>query len=216
MGFQIGEWRFQQVERPGARAVPRHRLGGGGSRPQHLGRGFTLIELLLAMTLLVLLTSVIVLNVEGMLPSFRIEGSARELGAAASQARDEAALTGKPHGIVYDLDRDCFRLLAPREEEAEGADLDDGEAGPPEMEALPPRALHDGVFFKDVSLGARRKKMRGKVKVLFDPDGPGMPHSIHLADRDGNEYTVEVNPFTGAVSFFEGYREFDLFWDEDR
>ena len=57
--------------------------------------------------------------------------------------------------------------------------------------------------------------MNGRVKVLFEPDGTGTPHSVHLTDREKSDYTIEVNPFTGSVVFFEGYREFDLFVNEE-
>ncbi|MHC5039514.1 MAG: pilus assembly FimT family protein [Planctomycetota bacterium] len=182
-------------------------------------RGFTLIEILLATSLLVLVISFVVLNVEGMVPTYRMEGAARELGATVADVQSQAVISGKIHGIVYDITGGRYWILAPPEEkeEEEEEERDDEEAVDQTKRLVPlkPFSLHQGIDFKDVSLGGRRKKLNGRVKIYFQPDGPGMPHAVHLMDREGREYTIEVNPFTGSIEFFEGYKEFDLFLEVD-
>jgi type II secretory pathway pseudopilin PulG len=173
------------------------------------------VELLLTVTLLGIVVSYIVINVEGMIPTYRMEGAARELGATVAEVQAQAAVRGRTHGIVYDLSSDSYWILTPREEEEGSEDEDKKKNKPVELDSLTPRKLHDGVRFKDISLGGQRKKLNGRVKILFDPEGTGMPHSIHLEGRDEKAYTIEVNPFSGTVEFFEGYRKFDLFLDEE-
>jgi type II secretory pathway pseudopilin PulG len=186
-------------------------------------KAFTLIELLLTTTLLVMLVTAVVVNVEGIIPEYRLEGAAREIGATAAEVQSTAALTGKIHGIVYDITAGEYWILAPPEmtEEEAAAEANGTESArerKSERELLVPLnpfRLHGSLSIKDISLGGKRTRTRGQVRVLFDADGTGPPHSVHLADRDGKEYTVEINPFAASVEYFEGRREFDAFLDEE-
>jgi hypothetical protein len=175
------------------------------------------VELLLTVTLLALVVTYVVINVEGLIPVYRLEGAARELGATVAEVQAQAAVKGKTHGIVYDLTGGRYWILAPDQVEEGEVEVDEeeGEKKPIRLIALRARRLHKGITFKDVSLGGERKKFNGEVKILFDPEGAGMPHAVHLEGSKERAYTVEVNPFAGTVEFFKGYREFDLFLEEE-
>lgn len=163
-----------------------------------------------------LAVTVIVVNVEGVVPAYRLEGAARELGATAAEVQANAAVTGKIHGLVYDLSAGEYWILAPPEA-PEGADSEaaaadeEKKAETDALVPLPPFRLHKNLRFKDLSLGGKRTRMRGRVRILFHPDGSGPPHAVHLVDAEGKEYTVEINPFAQSVEFFEGRRDFDAF-----
>lgn len=182
-------------------------------------RAFTLIELLLTTTLLILAVSFVVIAVENLVPSFRIEGAARELGTTVADVQATAAVTGRLHGVVYDLNNAQYWILAPPETEDGEEDRWENDDDPLEearrLEALEPFSLHDGVNFKDVALGGSRIKTTGRVKILFEPNGAGPPHAVHLIDEEDNEFTVEVNPFAGTVEFREGFHAFDIFIDDE-
>jgi len=186
-------------------------------------KAFTLIELLLTTTLLVMLASAVVINVEGIIPEYRIEGAAREIGATAAEVQSAAALSGKIHGIVYDITAGEYWILAPPEVPeggeavaAQTSEIRSAKERRSESDLLVPLnpfRLHRSLSIKDISLGGKRTRTRGQVRVLFDPDGTGPPHAVHLADKDGKEYTVEINPFAASVEYFEGRREFDAFFE---
>ena len=42
------------------------------------------------------------------------------------------------------------------------------------------------------------------VKIDFMPSGGSHWHLIYLTNEDGEFYTVEVNPFTGAAEVYPG------------
>lgn len=176
------------------------------------GRGFSLIELLFVVALLGLLASAAFVSVGTLVPSHRIESSARRLAATVSNLRAEAALRGAPHGLVYDLDRNTFAVLAPPEQD------DDAPAEPLALEdlvELEPTPLDRAIAFEDVSFG-ERKAFRGRVKIFFGTTEPAPPHLVHLKGPDGLRYTVEVNTVTGLVEVFPSYREFDVLLTEEK
>lgn len=181
-----------------------------GSKSQNLG--FSLIELVVVVAVLSLLAASAFVGVGAVVPEFQMESAARRLAAAVANVRAEAALSGKAHGIVYDLDKSTYAVLAPPEveegEEEKPLDLED-------LEELKARPLGRGVTFDALSYG-ERKIYRGRVKVYFGTVEPAAPHLLLLKGRDGLEYTVEVNPITGLVEVHEGHRDFDVVLTEEK
>lgn len=188
-------------------------------------RGFTLIELL-AVVALVALVGALVLPRIGIGGERRTLSEAEQLAASLELARQRAAVTGVPHRLHLDLDRQGYRLewLA-REEEQEappaGADApaphpaDRDWARAPTIPMTPPQRetrswrpvpgpvgatswITEGIAVVAVQT-PEGVATEGSLFATFGPDGSGDAAVLEMADEQGNRLTLEVAPLADAV-----------------
>ena len=191
-------------------------------------RGFTLIELL-AVVALVALVAAIALPRLGIGGDRRILAEAEQLAASLEFTRQRAAVTGVPHRLVMDLDRQAYRIEAWREAPPEPGSAAGSAGG--ETEPWHP-ADRDWADVRNLPMAAPREAARtwqpipgglgastpipvgmailgvetpegvadaGRVLLVFGADGSGDAARIELADEDGNPITLESAPLAHAV-----------------
>jgi len=185
----------QPARRPPGRSLeaarPRRRLAGCES-------AFTLLELLLVLFVVGLLAAVLI-------PRFtttshaRLKSAAARISATARHLAAEAAFTGRPYRLHYDLDRHrCWvTVLARRQDSVEFV----RDRSP----LTRPLALAPDIAFVNVTLPSSGVVTSGQVFTHFYPQGYTDPTVIHLGGRDGRFYTVVIPPLTGEPRTIEGY-----------
>lgn len=172
--------------------MPTSAAGNWNSR-----RGFTLIELAVVLVLLSLFVSLSVplLNRSGDGPLRR---EARRLGHGIRYLADEAALSGQPHRLVIDFNR--------QEISAQRLEID-GTWTP--LEGLGRgRELPDTVRLTELTLPGRGRFSEGQVALRIDPGGWLDPALLYLRDDQDRELTLQLLPLTGAMDIYEGHHEF--------
>lgn len=159
--------------------------------------GFTLVEV----SVVVLLIGIFALLT---VPRFNFSGAA-QLSAAAKRLSNtsryllnEAALTGREHRLVYDLERGTYRALVLRP---------DGELVAVGGQAKPV-TLGSDIRFRDLTLPGRGMFSSGEVVTRIYPAGWQEETIVHLENRKGEQLTVHLSPLSGVAETYEGYRDF--------
>ncbi|WP_197463731.1 pilus assembly FimT family protein [Desulfuromonas sp. DDH964] len=169
-----------------------------GRRPHWSAAGFTLIELAVVLLLLGIFTALVVPLFAG-IGDDALQISARRLAGTAKYLYNEAALTGRPHRLVFDLDGGEFggrRLETSNELVTLGGTGSD-------------HALPDAVRFRDVVVAGRGKLSSGSIYAAVLPVGWIDETVVHLEGSGGKQLTLRIAPLTGSSEVYEGYREFD-------
>jgi general secretion pathway protein H len=159
--------------------------------------GFTLLELGVVITLLALF-SLLTIPLFGGTGTSNLGYSARCLNGTIKYLFNEAALTGREHRLVYNLDRGTYRAQVL---EANGEIITLSGLGR-ETE------LAGDVRFRDLQLPDRGTFTTGEVTVRMHPAGWVEETRVHLEDGSGNALTLHVMPLTGTAEIFEGYKTF--------
>ena len=155
--------------------------------------GFTLLELGVVITLLALFSLLTIPLFGG---TSKLGYSARCLNGTIKYLFNEAALTGREHRLVCNLDRGTYS--------AQVLDTDG------EVVTLSgigrETTLAGDVRFRDLQLPDRGTFTSGEVTVRMHPAGWVEETSVHLEDGSGNALTLHVMPLTGTAEIFEGYK----------
>jgi general secretion pathway protein H len=159
--------------------------------------GFTLIEVSVVMLLISIFAFLAIprLNFSG---SDRLSATAKRLSNTSRYLINEAALTGREHRLVYDLEHGSYRAMIL---EADGELTTVG--GPGKL-----ARLHEDVRFRDLTLPGRGTFSTGEVVTRIYPAGWQEETIVHLVNRQGEQLTVRLSPLTGLAETYEGYREF--------
>jgi len=160
-------------------------------------RGFTLLELALVLLIIGLFATLTLPYVSGV-GGNQLDASARRLAGVVKYLYNEAALTGREHRLLFNLDQQGF-LGQVLEDSGELVALS-GSAGA--------KTLPSSVRFKDVRLPASGTFTEGEHSARILPVGYMDETVIHLQDQAGKMLTLHVNPYTGMTEVFDGYREF--------
>ena len=192
-----------------------HNLPGGLRAARAARAGFTLVEL--AMVILLLGLMILVVVVGGYM-AFRdkeqLKDEARSLAGFLEEVRTLSALKGKRYTVEYDLDLDDqkYFVWAPKTVEAgDIVDSDDEEESRVAVgfHPMPTRNRSDGsrvysTWIDHIAFGDGSEADEDKIKIDFMPTGGSHWHLVYLTNEDGDFYTVEVNPFTGAAEVYPG------------
>ena len=127
-----------------------------------------------------------------------LAATAKRLGGTTKYLFNEAALTGREHRLVYDLERGSYRA-ARLEASGELMPLD----GPGKL-----TTLRGEVRFRDLTVPGRGTFTSGEVTTTIHPAGWLEETIVHLENRKGEQLTVHVSPLTGGVETYPGYRDF--------
>ena len=166
-------------------------------RVRHLSdqSGFTLIELGVVVTLLALF-SLLTIPLFGATGTSKVGYSARRLNGMVKYLFNEAALTGREHRLIYNLDSGTYRA---RILQADGEVVDLPGLGRETQ-------LTGNVRFRDLQLPGRGTFTAGEVTVRIHPSGWLEETGVHLEDGSGNALTLHFMPLTGTAEIFEGYK----------
>jgi len=183
-------------------AIPEHSRHSGPHRGGQAG--FTLVELLIVLTILVVASGFVIMNLDGVTSEGRLRSAGRDLANHLKYARGFAIVTGKPMYMYYDRDESAYYLTRCYYGEERGA---------PRHEEL--RTVEHRW---DLPRGIRLHSVVSTIKTAerfierfdFTPFGASVSHSVFLKGPDEDEWlTVEVNGLTGHVAIHKYYKEFD-------
>ncbi|MGE0435146.1 MAG: Tfp pilus assembly protein FimT/FimU [Planctomycetota bacterium] len=187
--------------------------------PGRTSRGFTLIEIIAVIMIIGIMFTIVILNIDGMIPGEKIKAEARSIGQLLQLARSEAAGKGVNYGIVYDLSKHRYWLLTPVNKEqtysTEHA-TEDGKTDKRRQTFY--TELPKGIEFKDVQLGAGKDTTikRGQVRIEISPLGTASGHVVHLIDtKSKQEYSIELNALTALVTYHNNYYDYEELEDFD-
>lgn len=172
--------------------------------------GFTLIELALVVVILGVAMTVVLLNLDGLVPSEQIKSAASAIANRLELARSEAAGKGVNYAMVYDLDNQEYWILAPVR--AERARMQQGARYDEENEVREQRfigRLPSDVRFRDVQLGENVKKTRGKVTIEITPLGTASGHIVNIYnEKTQQRMAIELNALTALVTYHTDYTDY--------
>ncbi len=127
-----------------------------------------------------------------------LDASARRLGGTVKYLFNEAALTGREHRLIFDLEKRSYRA-AMVENSGEVVGLQDLGKG---------AVLATDVKFRDLFVPGRGSFSVGSVTISIYPSGWLEETVVHLEDQKGALLTLRMSPLTGIVEQFDGYRDF--------
>jgi len=168
-------------------------------------RGFTLVELMGVVVVLGLLSSIVYVSWQSMLPRSQLNSAVRELAATLSEARSDAIARNAEFLVEYHFEEADghprgYRVVTPFRRDIGGGLA----AADEERWARAWHVLPDGIEFKRISVGGA-DFTGGMVVVRFDPLGAASDHSVVLVQNPWeNLYTIEVLALTGLVRFHDG------------
>ena len=160
--------------------------------------GFTLIELTIVVLLLGLFSALVVPRLPGV-GADGLKSSARRIAGTVKYFFNEAALSGRPHRLEYNLDEGTFRV---RRIEVDGEVVELSGTGKEQR-------LKGRVRFKDIDIPGRGSFSQGEVVTEIQPVGWMEETVVHLEEEGGRTLTLRIMPYTGTTEVFDGYREFD-------
>ena len=183
------------------------------AEPPPSGRGFTLLEILLALSILVLLAGVVIMNVPAMQRGHVLEEGALRIETALRMARAEAANKGRRLRLAFDDEAGRFQLLWEPEPLTEPGEFVEYANCPwksfLEFEGI---AVERCEFvgssayrnFEDATTaGAGAGADSDRAVITFEPNGSSDSVVVDLAATDAAETRrarIELDGLTGAVS----------------
>jgi len=168
-------------------------------------RGFTLVELMGVIVVLGLLSSIVYVSWQAMLPRAQLNSAVRELAATLSEARSDAIARNAEFLVEYYFEEADghprgYRVVTPFRRDVGGGLA----AADEERWARAWHVLPDGIELKRITVDGAHFTS-GMVVVRFDPLGAASDHSVVLVQLPWeNLYTVEVLALTGLVRFHDG------------
>ena len=160
--------------------------------------GFTLIEMTIVVLLLGLFAALVVPRLPGV-GADGLKSSTRRIAGTVKYFFNEAALSGRPHRLEYNLDAGTFAV---RRIEADGEVVELSGTGREQR-------LKGNVRFKDITIPGRGAFSQGEAATEIQPVGWMEETVVHLEEEDGRTLTLRIMPYTGTTEVFDGYLEFD-------
>ncbi len=160
-------------------------------------RGFTLLELAVVIFIMGLMM-LIAMPYFGGFKSAQLRSAARTMAGRATYLYEEASAQKLVIRMVFDLDRQSYRVLVLDPYATQPMFTPDPAPGDTPV-VLPP-----SVAIRDVTVEGIGTCHRGMIACQFYPDGYVDATLIHLVDSNGDVMTLGVNPLTGQVRIANG------------
>jgi len=164
--------------------------------------GFTLVELAVVVLVVAVLSGLVFVRLDVLIPGERLRGAAAEIVAAARLAR-AAARTRRVEVILeYDLDSAAWSVygffppIMQDDEESDEEETAACEFRAEEPEVIMSRKLPEGVRLSEVYYGENGVASSGKVEASFTPSGSVGEHMVVLVSDSGTA-SVFVPALTG-------------------
>jgi len=171
--------------------MPTSTAGNLTDRPRKAG--FTLIELCVVLLLIGLFAGLLIPNLDRV-GQGNLDTSARRLRGTVKYLFNEAALTGREHRLVYDLDHGTYQAMILQA---------DGELAPLQGTGKGATLL-EGVRFRELILRGHGSFSTGEITTRIHPTGWLEETIIHLQDRAGKELTLRIAPLSGITDIYPG------------
>ncbi len=166
-------------------------------------RGFTLLEI---MVVILIIGSVMAVAIPRVNDAFEVnlKSSMRRLQGAITFAFNESVIKQTPIRLNFDIPTGQYWITYLM---VQG---NTGEFQQVDSEFTQRQRLPEGVFFTDVvTPHDMDKRTEGEdIYIGFYPTGFVERAVIHLASRDGREYTLLIKPLTGKVTIYDNYVDF--------
>jgi len=178
-------------------------------------RGFTFVELMVVIALASIAVLVTILRLDGMTAKTRLSAAARKIASKVEWVRGQSAAKARDLQIEFDLDNARYRVVIPPRPGLHRKASDKEEWG-----ALRWNYLPEEIRFTDIQFavtGSSRAQTdiatSGIRTVEFSPNGSSPSFMVHIkstsiASARRNEYSIEVNGFTGTASAMLGNKQF--------
>jgi len=158
--------------------------------------GFTLAELVIAITLIGLIALVVLPRIG--LAKNTLASTSRQLIGTMRTLYLTASATKRVHRLYLDLDQQSYWAVVVQP---------DGERPPALPGLLDKIPFPPEVRLTDVVTPAQGKVTITRAVIQFTPGGRTERSLIHLTDRSGNVFTLQLNPITGSVQVLDRYAD---------
>ena len=145
-------------------------------------RGITLMELIVVMAIIALGAVLMVPNIAGWLPNYRLRSATRDVVSSLRVAQMKAVASNVAYRVSFNNGNNSYVI----QRSSGGLFLDEGGT----------QTLPSGVIFNGVSFG-------GNVFVSFNPNATASGGSAILRNSKGTQKTIIVSPTTGRVRISE-------------
>ena len=170
-----------------------------GNQHMTLGksRGFTLLELLVVVLIIGLISALVMPRMAASLPGVQLKSTARAVAASLRYARSQAVFESIPYMAIFDNSQ---KLLAvePLEELIDTGESDRFRIIVDGSKLQKVYEFPDEVEFS-VSNNSDADKGRDLFPIIFFPRGDSTGGTIVLKNVGRKQYTITVDPITGAV-----------------
>ncbi|MGE4619077.1 MAG: prepilin-type N-terminal cleavage/methylation domain-containing protein [Planctomycetota bacterium] len=160
--------------------------------------GFTLIELIVVVTILAVLASFTIPNLDNFSPKYRLRSAARTVGQTVGWARSLGGGLGLEHVVRYNLDENTIEvILPPGPEEDPELDID-------LRESLGAEELPIGVEFDRILHADGSNDDFGIVDIILDQYGSSGTHIAILKNDLKESIAVSFQAILGIVDYLPG------------
>jgi prepilin-type N-terminal cleavage/methylation domain-containing protein len=170
------------------------------SNPNPRTAGFTLMELVVAISLVALLVGIIAPNLGSLIPTARLDGSAKDIKGKLTEIRSESRIQAKRMVMEFDLDRARFRIILPPEEQLTSDQVvyNDAEVRDQDKDWI---ELTTGVVFRGAGDAKSGTITKGLYKVVFDEYGftADQVIAVQLVNDDTMVWSVLLHGLTGQM-----------------
>ena len=160
--------------------------------------GFTLIELIVVITILEVLASYTLPNLDNFSPKYRLRSAARTVGQTVGWARSLGGGLGKEYVVRYNLDENTITIILPPADD-EDPDLDIDSREDLGAESLPIGIEIDRILHADGD-----KDEFGIVDIILDEYGSSGTHIAVLTNENEASIAVSFRAILGTVEYLPG------------
>jgi prepilin-type N-terminal cleavage/methylation domain-containing protein len=160
--------------------------------------GFTMIELIVVVTILGLLASVVVPNLDGISPKYRLRSAARTIGQNIGWARSLGGGVGDEYVLRYDLGESTFSIILPP-----GID-EDPDLDVDMRETMGVQTLPEGIVISKILHPDGMSDEYGIVDIVLDEYGTTGSHIAVVRNEEDTTIAVYFEAIIGSIQYMPG------------